>query len=189
MPNKPTHKDNLVFTAMRLFRRQGYASTGLQQILAESKAPKGSLYYYFPSGKEGLAVAAVEMAGDLICQTIADLAVQYPDPEDFVPAYCDVVAGWMEDSDFRSGCPIATTMLETAPQSPPLTEAGAAAMDRWMALIAEIFMSAGILPEDAQSKAAQLVGAIEGALIIARIRQSTQPIKDVAASITLAPAH
>jgi len=46
-----THKENLVRTAMRLFRRQGYASTGLQQILAESGAPRGSLYHYFPGGK------------------------------------------------------------------------------------------------------------------------------------------
>jgi hypothetical protein len=55
MANAAKHKDALVCTAMRLFRRQGYASTGLQQILSESGAPKGSLYHYFPGGKEGLA--------------------------------------------------------------------------------------------------------------------------------------
>ena len=46
--------------------RQGYASTGLQQILTESGAPKGLLYYCFPKGKEELAEAAVTLAGILI---------------------------------------------------------------------------------------------------------------------------
>ncbi len=165
---------------MRLFRRQGYASTGLQQILAESKAPKGSLYYYFPTGKEGLAEAAVEMATDLICNTISDLARDHSDPKDFITAYCNVYAGWMEDSNFRSGCPIATTMLENAPQSPVLTKAGEAAMDRWMALIADVFETSGMPSEEAQTKSGQLVAAIEGALLISRIRQSTKPIRDVA---------
>ena len=62
MANAAKHKDSLVRTAMRLFRRQGYASSGLQQILAESKAPRGSLYHYFPGGKEELGEAAC--AGD-----------------------------------------------------------------------------------------------------------------------------
>ncbi len=59
MPNIAKHKDNIVVAAMSLFRRQGYASTGLNQILQESGAPKGSLYHYFPGGKEQLGLAAV----------------------------------------------------------------------------------------------------------------------------------
>ena len=66
------HKESLIRTAMRLFRRQGYASTGLNQILAESGAPKGSLYHYFPGGKEELAVAAVTLAGSMVKQLLED---------------------------------------------------------------------------------------------------------------------
>lgn len=180
MKESTQHKHNLVHTSMRLFRRQGYASTGLQQILAESGAPKGSLYYYFPSGKEGLAEAAVEMAANLICETLADLARRYPEPKQFIVAYCDVVAGWMEESDFRSGCPIATTMLETAPQSPVLTKAGEAAMDRWIGQISAVFEGSGIDAEQAHKEAELVVAAIEGALIISRIRRSSAPIRQLA---------
>ena len=76
MPAKAVHRQALVETAMRLFRRQGYASTGLNQILSESQAPKGSLYYYFPGGKEALAVAAVELAGSLLKDMLVRLSVE-----------------------------------------------------------------------------------------------------------------
>ena len=96
MPNAAVHKDNLTSTAMRLFRRQGYASTGLQQILAESRAPKGSLYYYFPNGKEQLGEAAVRLAGRLVGETLTELADQHGnDAAAFVKGDCQVMANRM----------------------------------------------------------------------------------------------
>jgi AcrR family transcriptional regulator len=101
------HKQNLVRTAMRLFRRQGYASTGLQQIVDESGAPKGSLYHYFPSGKEALGEFAVVLAGGLIREMLEDLAARHADPKALLRAYCRTLAGWMEESRFQSGRPMA----------------------------------------------------------------------------------
>ena len=48
---------------LELFRRQGYAATGLKAILAASDAPYGSLYHFFPGGKEELGVAALHAGG------------------------------------------------------------------------------------------------------------------------------
>lgn len=180
MANAAQHKDNLVRTAMRLFRRQGYAATGLQQILAESGAPKGSLYHYFPEGKEALGRAAVELAGELMSQTLLSLAERHKHPRTFVKALCEVMAGWMEESDFRSGSPIATVMLETAPHSPALTEAGAQAIDRWMEIVASVFTKSGSPQREAKVKAQLLIATVEGALLLARVRQSTRPILDIA---------
>ena len=45
--------------AARLFQSQGYSATTMSQVLQESGAPKGSLYYYFPQGKEQLAIEAI----------------------------------------------------------------------------------------------------------------------------------
>jgi TetR/AcrR family transcriptional repressor of lmrAB and yxaGH operons len=180
MANAAKHKENLVRTTMRLFRRQGYASTGLQQVLAESGAPKGSLYHYFPNGKDSLGEAAVDLAGRLVAEMLEDLAAKHRDPAQFLRAYCKVMAGWMKESDFRSGCPIATTMLETAPQSASITAAGARAIDRWIEIIAGVLIEGGAPPRDAQARAQLVVAAMEGALMLARIRQSTKPILDVA---------
>lgn len=180
MANAALHRENLVRTAMRLFRRQGYASTGLQQILSDSGAPKGSLYHYFPSGKEELGEAAITMAGDMIGDMLRELAERHEDPKVFVSSYCKTMAGWMKDSDFRSGCPIATTLLETAPQSPPMTQKGKEIIDHWTAIIAGVFERAGIQRTKAKSDAQQLIATMEGALILARVYQSTKPILNIA---------
>jgi TetR/AcrR family transcriptional repressor of lmrAB and yxaGH operons len=165
---------------MRLFRRQGYASTGLQQIVAESGAPKGSLYHYFPSGKEALGEAAVVLAGGLIRDMLAELAARHREPKTFLRAYCKVMAGWMEESGFHSGCPIATTLLETAPQSPAITAAGRRAIDGWIDVIGGVLAKGGMQRREARSRAQLVVAAMEGALVLARVRRSTRPILDVA---------
>jgi TetR/AcrR family transcriptional repressor of lmrAB and yxaGH operons len=165
---------------MRLFRRQGYASTGLQQILKESGAPKGSLYHYFPSGKEALGEAAIEMAGGMIHEMLSGLAARHREPGSFLRAYCAVMAGWMEESGFRSGCPVATTLLETAPQSPSISAAGQRAVDAWIEVVAGVLSGAGMARREARSRAQLVVAAMEGALILSRVRRSTRPILDVA---------
>jgi TetR/AcrR family transcriptional repressor of lmrAB and yxaGH operons len=181
--NVAVHKENLVRTAMRLFRRQGYASTGLQQIVEESGAPKGSLYHYFPSGKEALGEAAIAMAGGLIHEMLSELAARHTDPKAFLRAYCKVMAGWMEESGFRSGCPIATTLLETAPQSPTITATGQRAIDEWIDVIAGVLANDGMERREARSRAQLIIAAMEGALILSRVRCSTRPILDVAKMI------
>ncbi len=181
MGNAASHKESLVRTAMRLFRRQGYASTGLQQIVAESGAPKGSLYHYFPSGKEALGEAAVVLAGDAIREMLEQHAARHADPKAFLRAYCRTMAGWMKESDFRSGCPVATTLLETAPASQSITAAGERAIDGWIDVIAGVFERGGLERRAARSRAQLVVAAMEGALLLARVRRSARPILEVEA--------
>ncbi len=180
MPQAAVHKAKLIEAAMRLFRRQGYASTGLAQILAESGAPRGSLYHYFPSGKEALGEAAVELAGRRIHEMLSGHAERHADPRRFLRAYCRTMAGWMAESEFRSGCPIATTLLENAPASPAITEAGRRAIDAWIEEIAGVFVRAGERRAAARRRAELVIAAMEGALILARVRQSEAPILEVA---------
>ena len=56
-------RERILLAASELFRRQGFAATGLKSILAASDAPYGSLYHFFPGGKEELGVAVLDAGG------------------------------------------------------------------------------------------------------------------------------
>ena len=74
MPAVPKHRQPITDAAVLLFRRKGYAATGLNEIVDVSGAPKGSLYHYFPEGKASIAVAAVDEAGRRVGKTVEKLA-------------------------------------------------------------------------------------------------------------------
>ncbi len=63
---KTNTKDIFIDTASSLFDNQGYHATGISEILKKSNAPKGSLYYYFPQGKEQLAQEALQKTAEKI---------------------------------------------------------------------------------------------------------------------------
>lgn len=173
-------RDDLVKTAMRLFRRQGYAGSGLQQILAESGAPKGSLYHYFPGGKEALAEAATDHAGDRVAEMLEESLARTRTGRAFAARVCETYAGWMEEGEFASGCPIATTMLECAPASTAIARAGRRAFDRWTEIAARAFARDGVSAGAARRRAEAFIAAVEGALILARVYESGAPLRNVA---------
>src|SRR5215211_3884337 len=100
MPNAET-RGRAVETAADLFRRQGYAATGVAQVIDESATPKGSFYFNFPGGKEELGVEALRLGGSRLLAGIEALAAQISDPTQFVRTLADALAAGLEASDFE----------------------------------------------------------------------------------------
>ncbi|NWH08327.1 MAG: TetR/AcrR family transcriptional regulator [Alphaproteobacteria bacterium] len=180
MPTPPGHRAALLESAIRLFRKQGYAATGLNEILKESGAPKGSLYHYFPHGKAQIGVMAVRAAGKKVAETLETLAIEADGPGSLLIRYCGALAGWMRQSDFHDGCPITTTLLETVPADDAIREAGETAFAAWAAIIAAKAESVGIPAHRAGPLSRLAVAAIEGALIQCRLARSEEPLRETA---------
>lgn len=194
MSAPPRHRDAIVRAAASLFRRNGFAATGINEIVKVSGAPKGSLYHYFPNGKDEIAVAAVQFAGNGLVATLEKLYQEQQSAAALVQAYCELLAGWMAKSGFRDGCPITTTLLESAPQSVEVAAAGREAFAGWSAVISRALVRDGFSDADAMRLATLSISAIEGALILARVESSARPINDVASSLgtvlqAKTPAH
>jgi TetR/AcrR family transcriptional repressor of lmrAB and yxaGH operons len=180
VPAAPKHRGAIVRAAATLFRRNGFAATGINEIAEVSGAPKGSLYHYFPNGKDQIAEAAVRFAGAGVVATLEKLEKKHSSASAMIGAYCELLAGWMAKSGFRDGCPIATTLLESAPQSTEMTAAGREAFAGWRAVIARTLVRDGFGKAEAGRLATLTVSAIEGALILARVEGSARPIDDIA---------
>ena len=67
-----TAREKILQTASELMEKQGYHGTGLNEIIQRSGAPKGSLYYYFPEGKEQLASETILRAGQIVSERFRD---------------------------------------------------------------------------------------------------------------------
>ena len=180
MPAIPRHRQPIIDAAVTLFRRQGYAGTGLNDIVDESGAPKGSLYHYFPAGKSSIAVAAVEEAGRRVAETVARLANETRSTGELVKAHARLLAGWMRKSGFRDGCPITTVLLELAPGERAVAQAGREAYAARLDILTEKLVADGFPRARAERLAGLCVSAIQGALIQARVERSGAPIETAA---------
>lgn len=180
MPAPRKHRDAILASAVRLFRQQGYAATGLAEILSDSGAPKGSLYHYFPGGKADIGAEAVTLAGAKVAGTLDALAEEVTDPGELVARYLGLMAGWLADSGFRDGSPITTTLLETVPGNEVIRAAGMVAFSSWSETIARVARGSGITPERAATLARFAIMALEGALIQCRVAGDDGPLVEAA---------
>jgi len=166
-------------TAANLFRRQGYHGTPVSQILEKSGAPRGSLYFHFPGGKEQIAAEAVEVASSEMEALIAWARERSKDPVEFVGRITGGIARWLEQSDYTEGCPIATVTLELAPTVDEVAGAVRAAYSRWTDLIRTGLIELDFPEERAEGVALLVVTAVEGGLLLSRADRSTVALRRV----------
>ncbi|HEY0191995.1 MAG TPA: TetR/AcrR family transcriptional regulator [Kofleriaceae bacterium] len=167
-------RKKLVDATASLLRRQGFHATGLSQIVAESGAPRGSLYFYFPGGKDDLAIAALGASSDAWrAQILAALAAA-TDLGAAIDALIDVLAGELEASGWVNGCPVATVALESP--SEPVRAMIAEHLAQWQAIARQLLTSFGVADEVAAELALVALSAIEGGLLLARVQHSRAPL-------------
>jgi TetR/AcrR family transcriptional repressor of lmrAB and yxaGH operons len=179
MPAVPRHRQPIVNAAVRLFRRQGYAGTGLNDIVDESGAPKGSLYHYFPGGKASIAAAAVREAGERVLKTLGQLAAQPSSASQLVRGHAALLARWMAQSGYRDGCPMTTVLLELAPRDRAVAEAGRQAYRGRLEFLQERLEAEGWSSARAASLALLCTSALQGALIQTRVERSAAALEAV----------
>ncbi|QNG20327.1 TetR/AcrR family transcriptional regulator [Rhodococcus triatomae] len=159
-----------------LFRRAGYTGTGLKQVAVESGAPFGSIYHFFPGGKQELGEEVIRTSGS----AYQDLVLGILRSTDGLPESIEVAfrsAGrTLAASGFADACPIATVAMEVASTNEPLREAAAEVFDGWLTACAAYIREYGIDDAGARHLALTLVTGLEGAFVLARTLRSTEPL-------------
>lgn len=169
----------MIRTTGRLLRRQGYHGTGLNQIVAEAEAPKGSMYFYFPGGKAELAAAAVEDYAGKVTDILRQLVVETGSAAQGVAAYLDRMADGFDRVGFAEGCTVATAAAEVAPQEPRIGDATRHALEAWTEQLAKQLVFEGHPASEAHRLATAAITLIEGSIVMAKGMQSTAPVREV----------
>ena len=134
-----TTKNRIMDSSAELFRRQGYAGTGIKQILAAANAPFGSLYHFFPGGKEQLGAETIRSSGQLYSELFATIAAQAPDVPTAVGDFFTGAAETLVETDYADACPIATVALEVASTNEQLRVACAEVFESWIEGATRVF--------------------------------------------------
>ena len=172
-------REHMIETTAGLVHRRGFHGTSLNEILEQSGAPRGSLYYHFPGGKEELVLEATRQGVAIVTQVLKEVLTGSPDPADGVRAFIEAAAHELRDSGYIFGCPVAPIILDS-PESSALAEVCQKALEEWQQVLVEGLDSAGIERGRAESLATVIVCGLEGGLILARARRDIAPLDAVA---------
>jgi AcrR family transcriptional regulator len=178
-------RDRIIATSAELFSRQGYAGTGVKQIVQRANAPFGSLYHFFPGGKQQLGGEVIRVSGAVYLELIDSIFGPAPDCVEGVRNFFSGAAEHLRETDYADACPIATVALEVASTSEPLREATAEVFQSWLDRAGHYFMRDGIPAPQARVLAVSTFSALEGAFVLARASRSTEAL-DVARAAAVA---
>jgi AcrR family transcriptional regulator len=168
-------------------RRKGYGAVGMKDVVAASCAPIGSLYHHFPGGKAQIAREALINAGTAYGLLIPTLVDPHDDLGEAVASVFAQAAVDMAETGFVNMCPVASVAAEVADTIEELRDATAAIFTGWLDGGTAYFVARGLSHDEARDLTVALVGALEGAFVLARTLRDTEPL--LAAGRVLAPRY
>jgi len=178
-----TTRQRILEVTGELFARQGYAGTGMNQIVAEGGAALGSIYHFFPGGKAQLCAESIRRSGELYL-TLIDAVLGGPDSiADGVRDFFLGAGEQLVRTDYADACPIATIALEVASTDEELRQATAEVFGSWVSAAARHLERGGIPAAEAAPLATFALAALEGAFILCRAYRSTEAIESAATHV------
>jgi len=169
---------SMVRSAASLIRSRGVSATSLSDVLADSGAPRGSIYHHFPDGKRQLAEDAIHWTSERV---LARLGAAAPtSASDVLERFIDIWRQVVVTSGGSGGCVVAGVAIDTVAGETDLMEVVRATFRSWAAVLAEQLEAVGLPVDRAMPIAVATLAGMEGALILCRAERSVRPLEVVA---------
>jgi TetR/AcrR family transcriptional repressor of lmrAB and yxaGH operons len=172
MARQSDTRQRMVAAARRLFREHGYNGTALSDVLVESDAPRGSVYYHFPGGKEEIAAEVTVLHAHKTIATIDRAAETATTAAELIEAVVTELRDELVASDYRQGCAVAPIVLEATLSSPALHAAAQRGFGNVITTLARHLSALDIAEDRAVALATHTVVSFEGALILSKVMRS-----------------
>jgi AcrR family transcriptional regulator len=184
MPKRSDSKDRMITAARRLFRERGYLGTALSDIVIESAAPRGSIYFHFPGGKEELATEVTLLhAGDHIAH-INRAAAANGTAGELIAAFIGRIRDELIASNYREGCAMAPIVIESMRNSDQLSDATRRGFQDMINTLSARLIEKKVSPSRAAQLATHAWSSVQGALILGRVLRSPEPFDLAIAQLT-----
>ncbi len=175
----------MVRAAADLMQRRGYLGTGINDILAQAQAPRGSLYHHFPSGKRELASEAVHYTGKRFARDLETAAASAPSLATYLDAIAALSKRDLIATDFDAACPVAATALDVPSDHTDLIVACDQAFRLWARSMAVALVGKGVSADRAEPLADLILRAMFGAIMTARVARNVEPIDATMAQLKM----
>jgi len=173
-------RTRILETTALLLRKRGYHGTSLNDILSASGAPRGSLYFHFPGGKDQLIIEVTRDSVDKVTQGLGTALAAEADPAVAVHHIYQAIGRMLEENEFTLGCPIAPVVLDAPADVPELADLCRSAFQQWIGLLQASFVRAGVPERRSHALAVLVESSLEGLMVIARATRDRAPILVVA---------
>lgn len=177
------NRDIFIYETIKLLEDQGYHGTSMKNILSACGAQKGSLYHFFPDGKESLVIEAISVQAQHMAEITQDLFSNHQNASDAIYHLIWDMATRAETNGFRVGAPFAAIAQESAATNPQLRLACRDAYRTLQRVVQSKLESNGIASDEAKQLAVAIMAAIDGGILLARTEQTGQPLRMVARSM------
>ncbi|MBD3873556.1 MAG: TetR/AcrR family transcriptional regulator [Acidobacteria bacterium] len=175
MPRKTTTRERLIGTAAELFWKQGYAQTGVNEIIQQAQATSGSFYHFFPT-KEDLLLAVVDHVAEIFeTEVFGPASEAGGSGVERLFAVLERYRQRLLDSGFVFGSPMGSLAAEVSENHPLVNTRLVEIQTAWTERIEGLLMDAGNqLPRDLDrgSVARFVVSAMEGAALQSRVSRN-----------------
>ncbi|PRR81517.1 TetR/AcrR family transcriptional regulator [Clostridium vincentii] len=183
MKKKLNTKEKFIETASRLFEIKGYNATGLNEILEKSGAPKGSLYYHFPKGKEQLALESIHLAGEKIKKNISESLNSIENPVEAIIFNIENIATIIDNEQKTGDISISLIALETYITNELLREACEKIFTSIEDIYAGKLIESGINKDKAYDLGSSIAAMIEGGITISLTKKNGDSLRVIAKQI------
>jgi TetR/AcrR family transcriptional regulator, lmrAB and yxaGH operons repressor len=164
-------KDRILEAAIELMKKTGLTGAGINQILALSRAPKGSLYYYFPGGKDQIIAEALALYSQRVATAFDQVLSREQTPAEKIRILFRFVADRFESGSCQQSCAAGAVTLDLD-EAPALQKAAAMAFASWKETVARHLRQSRIA--NAEALAGVVLSTIEGAYVRGRAEASKQ---------------
>jgi AcrR family transcriptional regulator len=172
---------SMVRGAVSLIRTRGVNATSFSDVLAESGAPRGSIYHHFPNGKEQLAGDAIRWTSERVLAH--QRACRATTPAGVLDCFIDMWRQVVLASGGSAGCVVAGVAIDTVAADRPMIDLVRATFRSWVDLLTEQLEAVGVPGRRATRVAVAVVAGMEGALILCRAEGDSGPLETVAAEL------
>lgn len=174
-------RSNMLISAAEVMRERGAAGVTIDEVLARSGAPRGSVYYHFPEGRNQILAEALRWAGDTIADSIDSAADR--GALQLVRGFSEFWERTLQESDFSAGCPVVAAAIGCASDEAELAAIASDIFGHWRDALTRAFVADDFDAAEAESLAVTCIASLEGAVVLSRSIRNAEPLRQVASQM------